>query len=483
MPFLTDLGPHVSTFRASADATPNRSVEEDARQLPPLNITVGWSIQGYITATVNDELKKIFVYEDELTPREIAEKFVERHGLAGDDPAAALVAGIEEARAVHHRLWFNISSATTAEELDGMVASSCGINNEYAEVVGQDDGSFRDHDGRFNVEEACFSELIAGMRVRVAALRWRVACKARGLQHTFDPPFFDHYHDAAGASSAVIFQGILLGDFGFDATDRRFARARLASGRPLKVLEVGSFEGSSATWLAQHLLVHHPDSRLVCVDNWAEANYLYDDDHGKAQQGDNSNAAAADDDDDDDDDSSPRNLNSNDALNPLSPKSIEEKMVASLGGRKDSNGKEEGKEAETDNALSRFKHNLARTPGGDRVVGVKAADSGTALAAILGRRIISSSSWSSSPSSSPSSDGIAVFDLVFIDGGHKSDEVLQDAVLCWPLLKPGGVMVFDDYGGRASKTRKGIDAFLSAYEPLLTVVWSSYILFVTKNGE
>ena len=92
LPFLTDLGPHVSTFRASADATPNRSVEEDARQLPPLNITVGWSIQGYITATVNDELKKIFVYEDELTPREIAEKFVERHGLAGDDPAAALVA-------------------------------------------------------------------------------------------------------------------------------------------------------------------------------------------------------------------------------------------------------------------------------------------------------------------------------------------------------------------------------------------------------
>ena len=63
-------------------------MEEDARQLPPLNITVGWSIQGYITATVNDELKKIFVYEDELTPREIAEKFVERHGLAGDDPAA-----------------------------------------------------------------------------------------------------------------------------------------------------------------------------------------------------------------------------------------------------------------------------------------------------------------------------------------------------------------------------------------------------------
>lgn len=37
------------------------------------------------------------------------------------------------------------------------------------------------------------------------------------------------------------------------------------------------------------------------------------------------------------------------------------------------------------------------------------------------------------------------FDLIYIDGQHHALNVLYDFVLTWPLLKIGGIMVFDDY--------------------------------------
>ncbi len=38
------------------------------------------------------------------------------------------------------------------------------------------------------------------------------------------------------------------------------------------------------------------------------------------------------------------------------------------------------------------------------------------------------------------------FDLVYIDGGHDAPTVLFDALLSWLLIKPGGFLMFDDYG-------------------------------------
>ena len=35
---------------------------------------------------------------------------------------------------------------------------------------------------------------------------------------------------------------------------------------------------------------------------------------------------------------------------------------------------------------------------------------------------------------------------VYVDGSHHARDVLQDAVLAWGLLRPGGYMIFDDYG-------------------------------------
>lgn len=37
------------------------------------------------------------------------------------------------------------------------------------------------------------------------------------------------------------------------------------------------------------------------------------------------------------------------------------------------------------------------------------------------------------------------FDIVYIDGWHSAFGAMADGVMAWPLLKVGGVMIFDDY--------------------------------------
>jgi predicted O-methyltransferase YrrM len=37
------------------------------------------------------------------------------------------------------------------------------------------------------------------------------------------------------------------------------------------------------------------------------------------------------------------------------------------------------------------------------------------------------------------------FHFVYVDASHRALDVLVDAALSWPMLRPGGVMVFDDY--------------------------------------
>ncbi len=60
----------------------------------------------------------------------------------------------------------------------------------------------------------------------------------------------------------------------------------------------------------------------------------------------------------------------------------------------------------------------------------------------------------------------ARFDFVYVDGSHRGLDVLVDGALSWPLLEPGGVMVFDDYRwallGNDPLLRPGpaIDAFV-----------------------
>ncbi len=60
------------------------------------------------------------------------------------------------------------------------------------------------------------------------------------------------------------------------------------------------------------------------------------------------------------------------------------------------------------------------------------------------------------------------YHVIYIDGSHAAPDVLSDAVLCWALLEPGGVMVFDDYIWSGMTTeqerpRFAIDSFLACF--------------------
>lgn len=59
-----------------------------------------------------------------------------------------------------------------------------------------------------------------------------------------------------------------------------------------------------------------------------------------------------------------------------------------------------------------------------------------------------------------------LFDLVYVDGSHHSDDVLLDGILSFRHLREGGLLIFDDYMWEFFPNRKdnpgaAIDAFLS----------------------
>ena len=63
------------------------------------------------------------------------------------------------------------------------------------------------------------------------------------------------------------------------------------------------------------------------------------------------------------------------------------------------------------------------------------------------------------------------FDIIYIDGNHEPEYVLEDAVCSFRKLKKNGIMIFDDYGwGGPDLTQKGIDAFLSAYSKRISML-------------
>jgi predicted O-methyltransferase YrrM len=55
------------------------------------------------------------------------------------------------------------------------------------------------------------------------------------------------------------------------------------------------------------------------------------------------------------------------------------------------------------------------------------------------------------------------FDLIYIDGGHLSLDVIMDFSYTWPLLKVGGIMVFDDY---KLKVKPSVDFIIACLNQL-----------------
>lgn len=63
------------------------------------------------------------------------------------------------------------------------------------------------------------------------------------------------------------------------------------------------------------------------------------------------------------------------------------------------------------------------------------------------------------------------FDIIYIDGNHEPEFVLEDAVLSFRKLKQNGIMIFDDYGwGGPLLTQAGIDGFLRGYHKRISVL-------------
>lgn len=77
------------------------------------------------------------------------------------------------------------------------------------------------------------------------------------------------------------------------------------------------------------------------------------------------------------------------------------------------------------------------------------------------------------------------FDIAYIDGGHRAVDVYSDAIMVWPMMAPGGMIIFDDYQwGYRQDTREhpkpGIDCFLHAFEGLYRMVHNDYQIAIAK---
>ena len=75
-------------------------------------------------------------------------------------------------------------------------------------------------------------------------------------------------------------------------------------------------------------------------------------------------------------------------------------------------------------------------------------------------------------------------DFIYVDGDHTRIPVLTDAVLSWRSLKPGGVMIFDDYllhRGGAQQVKIAVDAFLRVCADELEVLAQGKQVAVRKK--
>ena len=78
------------------------------------------------------------------------------------------------------------------------------------------------------------------------------------------------------------------------------------------------------------------------------------------------------------------------------------------------------------------------------------------------------------------------YDFIYIDGSHYSKDVLEDAILAWRLVKPGGNIIFDDFNWKLEGTelsdlsnpRSGIESFCYYCKPKIIVAANQ--LFIQK---
>jgi predicted O-methyltransferase YrrM len=80
------------------------------------------------------------------------------------------------------------------------------------------------------------------------------------------------------------------------------------------------------------------------------------------------------------------------------------------------------------------------------------------------------------------------FDIIYVDGSHEAVNVLMDAVASWLLLKPGGIMIFDDYEWEPDKLpehrpKMAVDLFLKVFQNHIGVLHKGYQIIISKSPE
>ena len=81
-----------------------------------------------------------------------------------------------------------------------------------------------------------------------------------------------------------------------------------------------------------------------------------------------------------------------------------------------------------------------------------------------------------------------IFDFAYIDGDHTAYGTLMDAVLIHPLIKSGGMIIFDDYGWKDSSDLSpqnspelAISAFCHVFEKQYDVINCGWQVIIKKK--
>lgn len=81
-----------------------------------------------------------------------------------------------------------------------------------------------------------------------------------------------------------------------------------------------------------------------------------------------------------------------------------------------------------------------------------------------------------------------VFDFIYVDGDHTAMATLKDGLNAFKVLKPGGILAFDDYtwssgtGDIMKDPKPGIDAFLLFHKKNISVIEINWQVWVMKNA-
>jgi predicted O-methyltransferase YrrM len=81
----------------------------------------------------------------------------------------------------------------------------------------------------------------------------------------------------------------------------------------------------------------------------------------------------------------------------------------------------------------------------------------------------------------------ASFDAVYVDGGHREQEVWGDALQAWRVARPGAVIIFDDYGWRPDlppeqRPKRAIDRFLLRHAGAYQILQCAYQVALLKHA-